>query len=270
VTALLAALAVGFGLVLAFDGLTRPASGSMRFPGRHAAPQVAGGVIGAAAAYALTGWPIGALVGAALGVAVPRLLTEHRSLAKRIELTDALADAAAGLRDAVRGGLGLSDGISGLAHWGPPLLRQHLSLLAADTGRIGLAAAARRFAERLDDPGADLLAVTLAFNDRVGGRQVAEVLDAMADELAAEARTVRELRARQERQRTSARVVALAPVVLLVLLRQVNPDYLDPYSSLAGQGVLGLAAVLIGLGYGLMLRIARGIDRPRVVVGGQR
>jgi Flp pilus assembly protein TadB len=99
---------------------------------------------------------------------------------------------------------------------------------------------------------------------------VAEVIDAMADELAAEARTVRKLRARQERQRTSARVVALAPVVLLLLLRQVNPDYLDPYDSLAGQGVLGLAAVLIGIGYGLMLRIARGIDPPRVVVGGQR
>jgi Flp pilus assembly protein TadB len=92
----------------------------------------------------------------------------------------------------------------------------------------------------------------------------------MADELAAEARTVRKLRARQERQRTSARVVALAPVVLLLLLRQVNPDYLDPYDSLAGQGVLGLAAVLIGIGYGLMLRIARGIDPPPVVVGGQR
>jgi Flp pilus assembly protein TadB len=270
VTALPAALAVGFGLLLAFDGLTRPVSRSMRFLGRHTTPQVAGGGIGAAAAYALTGWPIGALAGAVLGIAVPRLLTEHRSVAKRIELTDALADAAAGLRDAVRGGLGLSDGISGLSHRGPPLLREHLASLVADTGRIGLAAAARRFAERLDDPGADLLAVTLAFNDRVGGRQVAEVLDAMADELAAEARTVRELRARQERQRTSARVVALAPVVLLLLLQQVNPGYLDPYGSPAGQSVLGLAALLIGVGYGLMLRIARGIDPPRVVVGGER
>jgi tight adherence protein B len=269
-TALLAALAVGFGLVLAFDGLTRPMSRSIRIPGRHTAPQVAGGALGAMAAYALTSWPIGALAGAALGATAPRLVAEHRSMAKRIELTDALADAAAGLRDAVRGGLGLSDGISGLAQWGPPLLREHLSLLGADTGRMGLAAAASRFAARLDDPGADLLAVTLAFNDRVGGRQVAEVLDAMAEELAAEARTVRELRARQERQRTSARVVALAPVALLLLLQQVNPDYLAPYDSLTGQSVLGLAAVLIGLGYALMLRIARAIDPPRVVVGGQR
>ena len=233
-------------------------------------PQIAGGIVGAAGAYGLTGWPVATLAGAALGIAVPRLLMEHRSMARRIELTDALADAAAGLRDAVRGGLGLSDGISGLARWGPPMLREHLAVLAADAARMGLPDAARRFAQRLDDPGADLLAITLAFNDRVGGRQVAEVLDAMAEELAAEARTVRELRARQERQRTSARVVALAPVVLLLLLRQVNPNYLDPYDSLVGQAVLGIAALLIGFGYALMLRIGRSIDPPRVVVGGTR
>lgn len=268
--ALLAMLAVGLGLVLAFDGLTRSTTTSPRLPGRLALLQAAAGLIGAVAAYALTGWPIGALAGAALGVTVPRLVTQNRSAAKQIELTDALADAAAGLRDAVRGGLGLGDGISGLAHWGPPLLRDHLSVLAVDMGRMGLSAAAGRFAQRLDDPGAELLAVTLSFNDRVGGRQVAEVLDAMAEELAAEARTIRELRARQERQRTSARIVALAPIALVLVLRQVNPGYLAPYDSLVGQSVLGLAAVLIAFGYSLMLRIARGIDPPRVVVGAQR
>jgi Flp pilus assembly protein TadB len=263
-------LAVGLGLLLAFDGLTRPANSSPRLPGRHALLQAAAVLIGAAAAYAVTGWPLAALAGAALGVAVPRLLSESRSAARRIELTDALADAAAGLRDAVRGGLGLGDGISGLARWGPPVLRDDLAVLAADMGRTGLSVAAGRFAERLDDPGADLLAVILSFNDRVGGRQVAEVLDAMAEELAAEARTIRELRARQERQRTSARIVALAPIALLLVLRQVNPGYLDPYNSLTGQSVLGLAAILIGLGYALMLRIARGIEPPRVVVAPRR
>lgn len=268
-TGVLASLAVGLGLVVAFDGLTRPVGGSRWFPGRAIREIVSAG-IGASAAFALTGWPVGAAAGAALGFAVPRLVVDHRSFQQRIELTDALAGAAAGLRDAVRGGLGLSDGIAGLARWGPPELRDELSILSAEAGRTGLAVAARNFADRLGDPGADLLAITLAFNERVGGRQVAEVLNAMAEELAAEARTVRELRARQERQRTSARVVAFAPIALLLLLRQVNPDYLDPYGTVAGQAVLALAAILVGVGYALMLRIARAIEPPRVVVGGGR
>lgn len=268
--ALLPGLAVGFGLLLIFESFTRPPDKPLKLPGLTALPQIAGAIVAAAAAYALTGWPVLILGGALIGGCLPGVITQQRSLAKRIALTDALADAAAGLRDAVRGGLGLSDGLAGLAVWGPPLLREEIALLAADAGRSGLGAAAARFAERLGDPGADLLAATLAFNDRVGGRQVAEVLDAMAEELAAEARTVRELRARQARQRTSARVVALAPVALLMVLRQVNPGYLDAYATVTGQAVLGVAAALIVTGYILMLRIARGVEPPRLAVGDQR
>ncbi|MDP9235457.1 MAG: hypothetical protein M3P01_13040 [Actinomycetota bacterium] len=268
--ALLVGLAVGFGILLLFEALTRAPGTHHGFPRIPALPQIGGAFVVAAAAYLLTGWPVLILGGAVIGASVPRLLNQQRSLANRIELTDALADAAAGLRDAVRGGLGLNDGIAGLAVWGPPLLRDDITMLAADAGRMGLGVAATRFAERLRDPGADLLAATLAFNDRVGGRQVAEVLDAMADELSAEARTVRELRAGQARQRTSARVVALAPVALLMVLRQVNPGYLEAYRAVTGQLVLGVATILITTGYILMMRIARTVEPPRVAVGDPR
>lgn len=268
--ALLAGVAVGFGILLIFDSLTRAPGATLKLPGLAALPQVGGAFLGAAVAYALTGWPVVILGGALVGACLPGVLTQQRSLAKRIALTDALAEAAAGLRDAVRGGLGLSDGLAGLAVWGPPVLREDISILATDAGRSGFGEAAARFAQRLGDPGADLLAATLAFNDRVGGRQVAEVLNAMAEELAAEARTVRELRARQASQRMSARVVALAPVALLLILRQVNPGYLHAYDTLAGQAVLGVAAALIATGYLLMLRLARGIEPPRIAVGDQR
>jgi Flp pilus assembly protein TadB len=268
--ALLPGVAVGFGLLLLFESFTRAGGSRRGFSGLPALPQIASAVVAAAAAYMLTGWPVLILGGAVIGGCLPRLINQQRSLAKRIELTDALADAAAGLRDAVKGGLGLSDGIAGLAMWGPPLLRDDITILATDAGRMGLGAAASRFAERLGDPGAHLLAATLAFNDRVGGRQVAEVLNAMADELAAEARTVRELRAGQARQRTSARVVALAPVALLMVLRQVNPGYLESYGTVTGQLVLGIATILIASGYLLMMRISRTIEPPRIAVGDTR
>jgi tight adherence protein B len=266
VSGLLAAVSVGLGLVIAFDGLTRPHRTKSR--ARRGQPvRAAASLLGAAVVYALTGWIIGAVVGAIAGAALPQLVGEHRSIRARIQLTDALAEAAAGLRDAVRGGLGLSEGLAGLAAWGPPLLRDEMAALARDARRAGLEGAARRFAQRLADPGADLLAATLAFNARVGGSKVAEVLDAMSEELAAEARTVRELRARQSRQRASAAIVALAPVLLLMLLRQVNPGYLAVYDSTSGQAVLAMAAALIAAGYVAMLRIARTIEPPRVIVG---
>jgi tight adherence protein B len=266
--ALLASVAIGFGLVLAFDGLTRPRQ-SVGRERRVGVEAVAAG-IGGGGAYLLSGWPVAALAGLAVGAAVPKVLSEQHAARRRIELTDALAEAAAGLRDAVRGGLGLNEGLAGLAAWGPELVREQVATLAAEASRLGPAPAAARFARRMNDPGADLLAATLSFSDRVGGRQVAEVLDAMAEELAAEARTVRELRARQARQRASARIVAVAPVALLLILRQVNPGYLEAYDTPAGQAVLALAAVLVAVGYALMLRIARVIDPPRIKVAGER
>lgn len=263
---LVAGIAVGLGLLLVFEGLTTPRAASSQ--GRTIAlTQLVVPLISSAAAYLLTEWKVLALVGAAVGAGVPRVMSQHRASKQRIELTQALADAAGGLRDAVRGGLGVNDGLASLAVYGPPLLREELATLAAESGRLGVATAASRFAARLEDPGADLLAATLTFNDRVGGKQVTSVLDAMAEELAAEARTLRELRARQARQRTSARVVALAPFALLLVLRHVNPEYLEPYSTSTGQVVLGAASVLIAIGYLVMIRIGRSIEPPRVVVG---
>lgn len=264
---ILAAAAVGLGLLLVFEGLTAPRLRGARAWSGGAATTATSAALSAASAYLLTGWPVLVVVGAAVGAALPGVLSQQRTFRRRLEMTQALADAAAGLRDAVRGGLGLSDGLAGLAVYGPPLLRADLATLAADSSRVGLATASSRFAARLRDPGADLLAATLAFNDRVGGKQVTEVLHAMAEELAAEARTLRELRARQARQRMSARVVALAPFVLLLILRQVNPEYLEAYSTPIGQLVLGVASSLIGIGYRVMIRIARAIEPPRVVVG---
>lgn len=264
---LAAVLAIGLGLVVAFDGLTRGRARTGIVPGRQSLLEIGAAVGGASAAFVLTGWPVAALAGAAAGIAVPNMLSEQRSLRRRIELTDALAEAAGALRDSVRGGLGLSDGLAGLAEWGPPLLRDEMQTLATDAGRVGVSKAAARFAQRIADPGADLLAATLAFNARVGGRQVAEVLDAMADELAAESRTVRELHARQARQRTSARFVALAPLALLLVLRQVNPGYLEAYDTASGQAVLGLAGLLIAAGYAAMVRIARVSQLSRISIG---
>jgi len=112
------------------------------------------------------------------------------------------------------------------------------------------------FARRLGDPLADLLAATLALNHRLGGRQLSQVLDDLAAAIHAEAHTLREVQARQAQQRLSARLVAAAPLAILVAIRQTNPAYLAPFDTPAGQAILGLALGLIVAGYGAMVRLA--------------
>jgi Flp pilus assembly protein TadB len=83
------------------------------------------------------------------------------------------------------------------------------------------------------------------------------VLDDLAAAIRAEAQTLREIRARQAQQRLSAGLVAAAPLVILVAIRQTNPAYLAPFDTPLGQGVLGLALLLISAGYVAMVRLAR-------------
>lgn len=256
------ALAVGAGALLVFEGLTAP----WVPPGSRLTSTLVLSVASGTIAFALTGWPVAAATGAIGGAVLPAALTRRRLERDRIELTEAIAAAAGGLRDAVRSGLGVPDALADLAVWGPPRLRSALVKFAARARRIGVAGAATEFAHALGVAEADMLAATLRFNERVGGAHLSDVLDVLAEELAAEATTLRELRAHQAHQRVSALVAALAPVVVLVALRHSSPDYLAPYRTALGQVVLGIAAVLIATGYAAMARLSRPPEAVRVAL----
>jgi tight adherence protein B len=259
-TALLVACLTGLGLVLLVDGLTRPATRPLGIQPGRLAVLLAGTIVGLLAgvgAWLLTGWPVLTMAAAAGGFLLPRAWFSRADIQAQAARSEAVAELAASLRDAVRGGLGVTEALGGLAAWGPPALRHQLSELAAEATVLGLPDALGNFARRLGDPLADLLATTLALNHRLGGRNLAEVLDDLAAAIRAEAQTLREMRARQAQQRLSARLVAAAPFAILLLLRQANPDYLTPFRSVIGQGVLALAVLLVVAGYAAMIALAR-------------
>jgi Flp pilus assembly protein TadB len=259
VTALTLGAVAGLGLLLIYAGLTRPAT---HHPvDLSGPPQLLAGVVvgllGGVGAWLVSGWPVLTLAAIAAGLLLPRTWTAHTQAAEQAARSEAVAEVAAGLRDGVRGGLGVTDALGGLARFGPPALRGELGEVAAQAAILGLPAALEGFARRLGDPLADLLAATLTLNHRLGGRNLAEVLDELAAAIRAEAHTLREIRARQAQQRLSARLVAAAPVGILLAIRQTNPAYLTPFNSPLGQGVLALALLMVAAGYAAMVRLAR-------------
>jgi len=259
-TALLFACLTGLGLLLLVDGLTRPATRPLGVEPGQLAVLLAGAVTGLLAGlgvWLLAGWPVLTLAATIGGFLLPRAWFSRGDTRAQAARSESVAEVAASLRDAVRGGLGVTEALGGLARWGPPALRHELGELAAEATVLGLPEALGNFARRLGDPLADLLAATLALNHRLGGRNLAEVLDDLAAAIRAEAQTLREMRARQAQQRLSARLVAAAPFAILLLLRQANPDYLTPFGSVIGQGVLALAVLLVVAGYAAMIALAR-------------
>jgi Flp pilus assembly protein TadB len=213
VTALTLGAMAGLGLLLLAAGLTRPAPHPPSDPGGSSL-LLAGVVVGLLAglgAWLLSGWPILTLAALGGGLLLPRAWAARTQAAEQAARTEAVAEVAAGLRDGVRGGLGVTDALGGLARWGPPALRAELTEVTAQAAILGLPHALEGFARRVGDPLADLLAATLALNQRLGGRNLAQVLDELATAIRADAHTLREVRARQAQQRLSARLVAAAP-----------------------------------------------------------
>ena len=246
------------GLLLVFDALVRPGARiDVRAPLRRLGPAAICGATCALAAVIATGWPIAVVVGAALGAATPRALRRSKEDKQRIARREALADLCARLRDAIRAGIGLSDALAQAAANPPPAIARELRRLVSEARVSGLGPAAASFSERMKDPAAELLASALALAERLGSRNLSEVLDALAEAAAAQSATVREARARQTRARMSARIVAAVPLLLLLAIRRSNPAYLAPFGTPGGQAVLALAVLLVVAGYRWMKRAAR-------------
>lgn len=254
----LVAAVFGLGLLFIFDALVRPDARPQPLRRlKSVGPAWVAGAGGGLAALLATGWPIAVLAGALVGASVPRMFQARHEDRVSLARREAVAEVSARLRDAIRSGIGLNDALAQAAAHPPAAIAGDLKRLVSESRVSGLAPAAAAFGERSRDPGSELLASALALADRLGSRNLSDVLDSLAEATSAQAATVREARARQTRARMSARIVAAVPLLLLVAIRKANPAYLEPFSTPSGQAVLGLALVLIWAGYRAMKRAAR-------------
>lgn len=256
--ALLVATPFGLGLLFIYDALVRP--GVRVDPLRRVrdlGPSSLASIAGAAVALLATGWPVAAVAGAAVGASVPRSLVRSREDRARSAKREAVAEVSARLRDSIRSGIGLADALGQAAGNAPAAIAPDLKRLVAEARVSGLGQAARAFARRVEDPSAELLASALDLADRLGSRNLTEVLDSLAEATTAQVATIREARARQTRARMSARIVAAVPMLLLLAIRRANPAYLAPFATPGGQAVLAFAFMLIWAGYVAMKRAAR-------------
>ena len=282
---LLLSLALAGGVYLTFEGLARPRQhvfaglrlyGVREFLARAGLHEVtprdfvlfsvASGAVVALVAQLFLGWGlISALAGAA-GLLAPWGYYIRRHDRRRSAVQDALVEAIEQLRDAIRTGLSVPDALDGLGRNGPEALRGEFATMSREARLVGFDTALLAMRSRLADPVFDVVACALVVNDRLGGRQVSQVLDNLAEATRAQLRIHHEVRALQGRTVLSARIVAAAPLVALIGLRATNPRYLSIFDSVLGQMVLAGCAVGVVLGYLAMLYLTRIPAQQRVLI----
>ncbi len=282
---LLTSVVFGMAIYLIYDGLTDPRSPTAenRPPLRNVEEflrragladvtprdfllfSAGAGVCSGVAAQLVLGWGVVSLLALGLGASAPFVYYVHRHDTRRAALQRSLADAIGQLRDAIRTGLSVQEALVGLARSGPEVLRPEFATLLREIRLLGFEPALTTMRERLADPVFDVVAASLLLNDRLGGRNVSQVLDRLAHATRAQLRVQEELRAYQARNVLSARVVAAVPLVVLIGIRNVNPRYLAMFNDWSGQVVLAGCVASVALGYAGMLWIARLPGEPRVL-----
>jgi Flp pilus assembly protein TadB len=178
---------------------------------------------------------------------------ERRAMAR----LEALATWTESLRDTIAGAVGLEQAIPASSRVAAPLLQEPLAQLVDRLHtRVPMPEALQRFADDLDDPGADLIIAALIINARLRGPGLRDLLGALAGSAREELDMRRKVNAERRSTRRSAQIVTGISVALALALALFNQGYVKGYDSLLGQIVLVVVVALYAAGFLWMRRLA--------------
>jgi tight adherence protein B len=172
-----------------------------------------------------------------------------RAERRRLARQDALAQVASRLRDGIRGARALPDAIALAAETAPAALKEDLDVLRRAVADRGAAEGLDALASATDDPMLRRFARSLAGAYRTGSRKTGELLEIVAEAAWLQSRTEREIRSRQTHIRVARHVIAAVPLIVLLVLRATNPQFVQAYDTPSGQLVMLGGLGLIALGW---------------------
>jgi tight adherence protein B len=233
-------------------------AGMPRFPAvAFVALLIVCGVVGGALALALSGVLALGFLGVIAGSTLPLIAVRSRAAKRRAAHRGAWPDTVDHLIASVRSGLGLPDAVAQLAENGPESLRDDFGVFVRRYRATGsFAVAVDEVKERLADPVADRLFETLRMAREVGGTQLVPVLRAFAEHLRESQAVRHEAEARQGWVVNAARLGAVAPWLVLMLLVS-RPEAAAAYNTPGGAVVILAGLGVTVLAYRLMLTLGR-------------
>lgn len=188
-------------------------------------------------AWLLTGWALAVAIVPAAFVGLPMLLSSS-SAALQIERLEAMEEWTRSLSGVLTVGVGLEQALVATLRSTPAAIAPEVTRLVARLrARWVTEDALRAFADELDDATGDLVAANLILGSRRRGAGLASVLEGLAESVAADVRSRRQVEADRAKPRATARWVTLISTGVLVVLA-VSGTYVAPYRSPLGQVIL--------------------------------
>jgi Flp pilus assembly protein TadB len=208
------------------------------------------------------------------GIGVALLALGWRSLGgaagerRAIARLEGLASWTESLRDTIAGAVGLEQAIPSSQRAAAPSLQEPLARLVDRLHtRMPMPDALRRFADDLDDPGADLIIAALIINSRLRGPGLRDLLGGLSTSVREELDMRRKINADRRSTRRSVQIVVLVAVAVALLLGVFNHSYVSVYDQPLGQIVLVVVAGFYAAGFFWLRKLAR-FDAPERLLAG--
>jgi Flp pilus assembly protein TadB len=260
---------VGVGIALVVAGLfaTTPVAKKMSFAkqiDKATRQSAAAALIGAAVVGLITHWPVGALIGAAVGWTLRSALSSS-SPNRVTNRLDALATWIETLRDSVAAHRGLVAAIESTVPSAPASLRANIEALVI---RIKSGTPPDRafaaLASELADASADEAIAPLILAARFGGADLQNLLGTAAANTREQLALVQRTEVARAKPRREMRLVVVVTLGFVLATLTIGHGYFTPFSTTTGQIVLVVIAGLFAVGFGMMNRLSRPQSMPRL------
>lgn len=228
---------------------------------------VLGSLGGAAAAWAISGWPAAGVLGACAAVVGPRLLAARKEKQLLLDKTAALATWAEMLHDTIASHAGINQALVTSCEVAPELIRSDVERLMRRAERGSLVEALKLFGAEMADPVADMVVAALVIAIEGRARDLPQLLAEIAASARRQAST--QLRVETGRSRTYAQARSLVGITMVAAVGLVvfSPQFMAPYDSLIGQCVLGLVSAMFASALWMMVTLSKPIRAPRLFSG---
>lgn len=209
--------------------------------------------------YILAPSPVSVVIGVVAGYILPQVYIKRRQAQRLARFESQLVDMLNLMVSGLRAGYSTIQALEAVStELSPPISEEFRRVVQEIQIGIPTERALENLLRRVPSVDLDFIVTAMNVQREVGGN-LAEILDTISETIRERVRIKGEIRTKTAQARASATIVSLLPVLLSLYLWFVNRAYFMTFFSnglLCGLLALGSAAMLIVIGYMVMMRIA--------------
>jgi len=229
-------------------------------PAEYIALMVIAAIFGAGILWLIGGRQIfSAFIGVVIGLILPRIYVNRQKTQRLQKFNEQLPDMLNLVVNGLRAGFSTVQAMEAVSKELPPPISVEFRRVVQEMQLgIPMDTALDNLFRRIPSDDLDLIIAAINVQREVGGN-LAEILDTISYTIRERVRIKGEIRVLTSQVMYSGRFLAVLPIILSLLLWLINRKYMMSFfeNLICGLIMLGTAAIMVGLGYFIMTRIAQ-------------